>query len=77
MTGPRPSDPSGKASTNAAVSASDATQPEQEFLAAVERYRSANQRPFPTWSEILEVAQALGYRKAANDVAIPEHRDEQ
>lgn len=41
------------------------TDDEAEFLAAVERFKKANRRPFPTYSEILAVAKALGYRKAA------------
>lgn len=36
---------------------------EQEFLTAIERYRITQGRPFPTWSEILEIAAHLGYRK--------------
>ncbi len=34
-----------------------------EFVMAVDRYKRANNRPFPTLTEILEVIQALGYRK--------------
>ena len=36
-----------------------------EFLMAIDRYKKANQRPFPTWTEVLEVIKALGYRKVA------------
>jgi hypothetical protein len=36
-----------------------------EFLMAMDEYKRANQRPFPTWTEVLEVIQALGYRKVA------------
>ena len=36
-----------------------------EFIMAVEQYKKENQRPFPTWTEILEVIKALGYRKVA------------
>lgn len=36
-----------------------------EFLMAVDRYKKENQRPFPTWTEVLEVIKALGYRKVA------------
>ncbi len=35
------------------------------FLMAIDRYKKENQRPFPTWTEVLEVAKALGYRKVA------------
>ncbi len=36
-----------------------------EFLMAIDRYKKENQRPFPTWTEVLEVIKALGYRKVA------------
>ena len=36
-----------------------------EFLMAIDTYKKANQRPFPTWTEVLEVIKALGYRKVA------------
>ena len=35
------------------------------FLMAIDRYKKENQRPFPTWTEVLEVVKALGYRKVA------------
>ena len=36
-----------------------------EFLMAIEEYKKKNARPFPTWTEVLEVVTALGYRKVA------------
>ena len=36
-----------------------------EFLMAIETYKRVNKRPFPTWTEVLEVIKALGYRKVA------------
>ncbi len=36
-----------------------------EFLKAIDEYKSKNQRPFPTWTEVLEVIKALGYRRVA------------
>lgn len=36
-----------------------------EFLMAIDEYKSKNSRPFPTWTEVLEVIKALGYRKVA------------
>jgi len=36
-----------------------------EFLQAIEEYRKVNTRPFPTWTEVLEVLKALGYRRTA------------
>jgi hypothetical protein len=36
-----------------------------EFLMAIDDYKRQNARPFPTWTEVLEVIAALGYRKVA------------
>ena len=36
-----------------------------EFLMAIDEYKRNNTRPFPTWTEVLEVIKALGYRKVA------------
>ena len=36
-----------------------------DFLKAIQEYKAVNQRPFPTWTEVLEVINALGYRKVA------------
>lgn len=33
------------------------------FLQAVEEYKQVNERPFPTWTEVLDIVKALGYRK--------------
>ena len=37
-----------------------------EFLMAVDEYKRKNARPFPTWTEVLELIKALGYRKVAD-----------
>ena len=34
-----------------------------EFINAVNEYKSVNQRPFPTWTEIFKILISLGYRK--------------
>lgn len=34
-----------------------------EFIMAIEAYKKANKRMYPTWTEILEVLHQLGYRK--------------
>ncbi|MCC6421853.1 MAG: hypothetical protein IT447_00060 [Phycisphaerales bacterium] len=34
-----------------------------EFIMAIEAYKKANKRMYPTWTEILEVIHQLGYRK--------------
>ena len=31
----------------------------------IDEYKSINERPFPSWSEIFEIVQYLGYRKVA------------
>ena len=36
-----------------------------EFVMAIEIYKKVNKRLYPTWREILEVFQQLGYRKVA------------
>jgi hypothetical protein len=36
---------------------------EVEFMTAIDRYRREAGRPFPTWSEVLEVVRSLGYSK--------------
>ncbi len=47
---------------------SDGSDARAEFSAAVEEYRIQYGRPFPTWSEILEIAQSLGYKKTPSVV---------
>src|SRR5271163_4519982 len=41
------------------------------FMKAMDQYKRANRRPFPTWSEVLEVLYSLGYRKTEDAVALP------
>src|SRR5262245_52290768 len=41
------------------------------FMKAMDAYKRANRRPFPTWSEVLEVLYALGYRKVEKATALP------
>jgi hypothetical protein len=36
-----------------------------EFVMAIETYKKVNKRMYPTWTEVLEVVQQLGYRKVA------------
>lgn len=37
-----------------------------EFVMAVDEYKRINNRPFPTWTEVLEIIKYLGYRKVAD-----------
>ena len=41
------------------------------FMKAMDQYKRANRRPFPTWSEVLEVLRSLGYRKTEVAIALP------
>ena len=49
----------------------DYTNDEIEFMKAMDQYKRDNRRPFPTWSEVLEVLHAMGYRKVAEPTALP------
>ena len=43
-----------------------------EFIRAVETYKRVNHKLFPTWTEVLEVVQQLGYRKVEpRDIELP------
>lgn len=42
------------------------TEDQFEFLMAIDEYKAVNRRPFPTWTEILDIIKALGYRKVAS-----------
>ncbi len=46
-----------------------------EFIKAIELYKRANQRPFPSFTEVLEIAIALGYRKVAEPTPITSPRN--
>lgn len=43
-----------------------------EFVMAMDEYKRANKKPFPSWTEVLEVLKYLGYRKVAD---VGEHVD--
>ena len=49
----------------------DYNEDEIEFMRAMDQYKRDNRRPFPTWSEVLEVLSALGYRRVAEPTAMP------
>jgi hypothetical protein len=46
------------------------TKAEMEFMAAMNEYKRRSGRMFPTWSEVLEVLQSLGYEKVEPSVPI-------
>jgi hypothetical protein len=39
------------------------TTDETEFMLAMDQYKREKDRPFPAWSEVLQVLKGLGYRK--------------
>ena len=45
-----------------------------EFIMAIDNYKRANNRPFPTYTEILEILRALGYRKVAAPQPLKSHK---
>jgi len=47
-----------------------------EFLMAIDEYKRANSRPFPTWTEVLEIVKALGYRRVAEPQPLAESRSQ-
>jgi len=48
-----------------------------EFLMAIDEYKRKNTRPFPTWTEVLDVIKALGYRKVAEPQSLEQTNKEQ
>ena len=49
----------------------DYSDEEIDFMKAMDLYKRSNRRPFPTWSEVLEVLRSMGYRKTEIAVALP------
>ena len=39
------------------------TQEQFLFVMAIDSYKRVNEKPYPTWTEVLEVIRKLGYRK--------------
>ena len=36
-----------------------------EFITAIDEYKRIHARPFPSWSEVLDIVKALGYKRSA------------
>jgi len=36
-----------------------------DFIKAIDEYKNVNKKPFPAWTEVLDVIKAIGYRKVA------------
>jgi hypothetical protein len=49
----------------------DYNEEEIVFMKSMDNYKRDNRRPFPTWSEVLEVLRSLGYRKVADATELP------
>jgi len=47
-----------------------------DFLMAIDEYKRKNTRPFPTWTEVLDVIKALGYRKVAEPQSLEKTKKE-
>lgn len=46
------------------------------FVMAIQAFKNANGKTFPTWTEVLEVVRRLGYRKtAASELNLPNAED--
>lgn len=48
----------------------DYSDEEIDFMGAMDVYKRRSGRQFPTWSEVLEVLRAMGYRKVAEPTEI-------
>lgn len=44
---------------------------ELEFLQAIDTYKRANKRPYPTWREVLAVVRSCGWQKVAKATVLP------
>jgi hypothetical protein len=38
---------------------------QSDFIQAIDEYKRVNHRPFPSWTEVLDVVLYLGYRRVA------------
>jgi hypothetical protein len=57
----------GRRRTDFAKSAEEGEMTGEQFLfvTAIDAFKRVNAKPFPTWTEVLEVIRKLGYRKTA------------
>ncbi len=50
----------------------DALTPEElQFIKAIEKYKKINNKHFLSWTEVLKIINAMGYRRVAKPEAIP------
>lgn len=59
-----------RSDTRRAAEEGEMTEEQFEFIMAINEYKKVNKRPFPTWTEVLDVVRALGYRKTADRTEI-------
>lgn len=52
---------------------SEYTNDERDFLTAMDRYQRKNRRKFPAFTEVLAVAEAVGYRRVAAPQGVPSY----
>ena len=52
--------------------ASNYTDDEWAFMAALDAYKRLRGRPWPTWREVLAVLVSLGYRRVAEATVLPQ-----
>ncbi len=46
------------------------------FIMAIDAYKRVNQKPYPTWTEVLEIIRKLGYRKTCPmELSLPNCED--
>ena len=46
------------------------------FIQGIDAFKKANDKPFPTWTEVLEVIRKLGYRKTCKmSIDLPQCED--
>lgn len=51
------------------------TPEELEFLRWIDRYKTTERRPFPSWREVLAVVKAMGYRIVMPPGTLPKLAD--
>ncbi len=68
----------GRRRTDFAKAAEEGEMSKEQFLfvTAIDTYKRVNQKPFPTWTEILEIIRKLGYRKTMkSELNLPNSED--
>jgi hypothetical protein len=62
---PRPAEARPRTTAGPEAGEGAMSEAERELMRAMQEYKRSSGRMFPTWSEVLEVLQGLGYRKPA------------